>query len=140
MTSQPLRAPDTGPPYRLIMTKYGPAHGVKQASGRYVACPRRAALCKYCAEDGVPIMPPDPINALIERIRDNWDKRWFELDRHPPVLADNVIDEGQGVHVIARSDDRRDATVLFSLGTDPAMMIVASAICHVHNEMIGRPD
>lgn len=128
-----------GEDWIILKGKYGPAHAFKQAGGTYVLCKRNPALCKACNEHGVPLAPPDPFDVMSKLLRDNWHKRWFELDRYPSGLADNVLDQGEGIHIVARTDDCKDSTVLISLGSDPAMIVVASAIVAVHNEMVGQP-
>jgi hypothetical protein len=125
-------------PYVIVKTKYGPAHGLPQGDGRIVTCQRRATLCKYCKEDGVPLQAPDPFDALADRLRKHWDQRWFEMNRLPVSQPDNVINEGVGVHIVARDAECRNSTVLVSFGDDPAVMLAVSALVHIHNEMVGQ--
>jgi hypothetical protein len=125
----------------IVMSKYGPAHATKQYDGRYVVCPRRAALCKLCAEEGVPQYPPDPFDVACDALRANYGKRWAESHRHPGELADDEVWQGRGLHIVALSDeDPADRTVLVSFGENDEASAAISALVHVHNEMIGRPD
>lgn len=131
---------DRDAPYSISWSPYGPVHTIKMLDGRLVCCRRNPATCKYCAEDGVPPVAPDPINAMITRLRDNWDKRWAESHRHPHTVADNEIWDGDGLHIVALGDDPRDRTVLVSFGENDAASAAISALVHVHNEMVGQGD
>ncbi|WP_311271304.1 hypothetical protein [Sphingobium sp. WCS2017Hpa-17] len=53
----------------IRMGKYGPAHAIKQYGGSYFLCRRQAALCLVCAEQGVPIYPPDPFDMWTSTTR-----------------------------------------------------------------------
>ena len=125
----------------IVMGKYGPAHAIKQHDGRYVVCPRKAALCKLCAEQGVPQIEPDPFDVACDALRANMHKRWAERHRHPAELKDGEVWQGRGLHIVALGDDDpADRTVLLSFGDNDEATASISAIVHVHNEMIGRPD
>lgn len=128
------------PEYRIVMSKFGPAHGLKGPDGRFAVCRRNASLCKYCREDGIPMIAPDPFTVMTDALLENWDKRWFEVNRNTPRLQDDQVYEGVGIHIVARSDDRRDSTVLISFGDDDQIMAAVGALVHVHNIMIGKPD
>lgn len=82
----------------------------------------------------------DPIDTAIAALRANWNKRWAESNRHA-APGDNEIWPAEGLHIVALADeDPADRTVLISFGDNPAAMMAISALVHVHNEMIGRPD
>lgn len=128
--------------FEIIHTpRFGAHHGIKRADGRYTLCAKHPALCKFCAEHGVPVSAPDPLDAMIERLRQCWHLRWAESNRHPFTLADDEIWEGKGLHIVALADDNpADRTVLVSFGPDDTAMAAISAIVAVHNEMIGKAD
>jgi len=128
--------------FEIIRTpRWGARHAIKVGDGRLSYCAGNPALCKFCAEHGVPLDPPDPIDAAIDRLRANWGKRWAESNRHPGELANDEIWEGKGLHIVALADDNpADRTVLVSFGDDPTAMMAISALVAVHNEMVGRAD
>ena len=126
--------------FEIIRTpRWGARHATKGPTGIYTYCAGNPALCKFCAEHGVPLDPPDPIDAAIERLTANWGKRWAESNRHPGELAEDEVWEGKGLHIVALADDNpADRTVLVSFGDDPTAMMAISALVHAHNEMIGK--
>jgi hypothetical protein len=127
--------------YTIVKTRWGPCHAFKQGDGRLIHCRRNPATCVACHNDGVPLTPPDPINAMIDALRVNWRKRWAESNRHPSALAENEIWQGNGLHIVALADeDPADRTVLVSFGNDHTITAAVSALVHVHNEMIGKAD
>lgn len=127
--------------FELVHTpRWGTRHAIKGPDGRYTHCTGNPALCKFCAEHGVPLSPPDPFTAMAERLRANWGKRWIESNRHPGSVSDNEVWPAKGLHIVAQDDETHDRTVLVSFGEDPEAMCAISALVHVHNEMIGRPD
>lgn len=127
--------------FEIVRTpRWGARHAIKMHDGRMIYCAGNPALCIFCAEHGVPLTPPDPINAMIVALRDNWDKRWAESNRHPRP-ADNELWLADGLHIVAMEDDDPGSrTVLISFGDDPAATAAVSALVHVHNEMIGKAD
>jgi hypothetical protein len=131
---------DSSADVMIVMSKYGPAHALKQHGGGYVVCTRRASLCKFCAEQGVPVYPPDPIDAMIKALVDNWGKRWAESHRHQAEVADNEVWPAKGLHIIAIDDDTKERTVLVSFGENDSASKAVSALVHVHNQMVGRPE
>lgn len=132
---------ESGADVIILPSKYGPAHAIRQFDGRYVTCRRRAETCKFCAEDGVPLYPPDPFEVAATALRANWGKRWAESHRHPGELADNEVWTAAGLHIVALADDNpADRTVLTSFGSNDIASGAIAAIVAVHNEMIGKPD
>lgn len=129
--------------FQIIRTpRWGARHAIKVSDdGRMAYCSGNPALCKFCAEHGVPINPPDPFTAASATMRAHWNNRWAESNRHPGSLADNEIWEGKGLHIVALADDNpADRTVLVSFGDDPTAMAAIGVLVAVHNEMIGKPD
>ena len=124
----------------LTTTRLGPRHAIRSASGILNHCSGNPALCKFCHEHGVPVKAPDPIDAMIAALRACWPLRWLESNRHPAELAENEIWQGRGLHIVAQDDETKDRTVLISFGANDEASAAVSALVHVHNEMIGRPD
>ncbi|MFZ2996234.1 hypothetical protein [Sphingobium sp.] len=124
----------------LTPTRWGPRHAVKSASGILNHCSGNPALCKFCHEHGVPVKAPDPINAAINALTANWHLRWIESHRHPASLAENEIWPADGLHIVAQDDETKERTVVASFGDNDVASTTISALVHVHNEMIGRPD
>lgn len=129
------------PLYSLVKTRWGMRHAIKGMGGTLIHCRGNPATCKFCAQDGVPVSAPDPIDAMIDALRANWHRRWAESHRAPGSLADNEIWPADGLHIVALADDNpSDRTVLVSFGENDPAFAAVSALVHVHNEMIGRPD
>jgi len=126
--------------FTLVKTRFGARHAVKGPGGTFFHCNGNPALCKFCHEQGVPVSAPDPIEAMTDALRAHWGARWAESHRHPVELAENEIWQGRGVHIVALDDAGRDRTVLVSFGANDEATAAVSALVHVHNEMVGRPD
>lgn len=127
-----------GVDWMILKGRRGVAHGFKQANGSYLLCKRNAALCVACKEHGVPVADPDPFEVAIALMRKHWDDCWFELERYPSNRDDEVLHTGMGIHIVARTEDRKDSTVLLSFGSDPAARLAVSAIVAIHNEKTGH--
>lgn len=127
--------------FEIIHTpRFGARHAIKGPSGSYAYCAGNPALCKFCAEHGVPLGPPDPFDGALTRMLANWDKRWTESNRHEQS-KDNVVWDAKGLHIVALADDNpADRTVLVSFGDDPTAMMAIGVIVAAHNKMIGRAD
>ena len=127
--------------FEIIRTpRWGARHATKGPTGIYTYCAGNPALCKFCAEHGVPLDPPDPIDAMMDALRANWDKRWAESNRHQPA-GEGEVWPAEGLHIVALADDNpADRTVLVSFGDDHTITAAVGALVHVHNEMIGKPD
>jgi hypothetical protein len=127
--------------FTIGKTRWGLCHIIKTgAEGRLVHCRRNPATCKYCHEHGVPQNEPDPFDVACELLRANWGRRWVESDRQSGTLGQDEIWPADGLHIVAVDDESRAKTILCSFGDNHPAMGAISALVHVHNEMIGRPD
>jgi cytochrome c5 len=127
--------------FTIEKTRYGVCHTIPVGNqGAKAHCKRNAATCKFCHEYGVPQADPDPFDAACALLRANWSKRWAESDRRPGDLKADEYWPADGIHIVALDDETRARTILVSFGENDTAMGAISAICAVHNEMIGRPD
>lgn len=108
-----------------------PAHYFKQADGRYIRCPRKAALCKLCKEHGVPVIPPTAYEVTSKLVERHWGLRW--RDFHRPVEQGGVTSV---FHIAAISDDGKETTVIATFGENPEVKAAIAAIVDVHNRMV----
>lgn len=127
--------------FTLVKTRYGVCHSIPVGGeGRRVHCKRNAATCKFCHEHGVPAADPDPFDTACALLRVHWGKRWAESDRRPGDLKSDEYWPADGIHIVALDDETRARTILVSFGENDTAMGAISALCAIHNQMIGRPD
>lgn len=103
-----------------------PRHAFEQSDGRVILCGRNPRKCKECAAHGVPPVPPDPFQVMIDQFKAHWHLRWMERFEYM----------AGGARVIALSDDGKVAGTLARFGLDDSIMNALGALCHVHNEML----
>ena len=127
--------------FTLVKTRWGVCHTIQTgAEGRLVHCRRNPATCKFCHEHGVPMRDPDPFDTACDALRAHWGARWAESDRRALDLGEDEIWPADGLHIVAIDAETKARTVLVSFGENDASSGAISALVHVHNEMIGRPD
>lgn len=106
-----------------------PRHAFAQADGHVILCTRDPARCKECAAHGVPLVPPDPFQVMIDQFKAHWQLRWRER-------FDYAAGDDHGARLIALTDDGREAATLARFGASDSIMNALGALCHVHNEML----